>query len=427
MISLVAPIFALLSGVGFVLLGTGLLNTLLALRGVSEGFSSVELGIIMSSYFAGYLVGTMVSTRIISRAGYIRAFAFSAALLAASVLLHSLWVNPLAWIVLRVITGVAVVTLYTTIESWLNRHSTSENRGKVFSIYMGVNLGALALTQQFILIAPIEGTTLFIISALLVILALLPVTLTRLTQPQVPKQIKISLRATARVAPLATVASGISGLAMGAFWGMLAVFASRLEMDRIGVAGFMTMAILGGAVLQMPIGRWSDKQDRRQVMFYVSLLAVASGLLLAVFSLLASGVWALMAAAIFIYGGFAFAIYPISVAHLVDHTEPDDVLAACASALLVHGACAAIGPALAGQFMTLWGPIALPLYFMATHLLLALLIYMELRSPFILLRKGAHLAHFIPMLRTTPVAMEMYPEAEEVQEEDPPENHSAAT
>ena len=144
MLSLIAPISSLLSGVALLLLGNGLLNTLLTLRGVAEGYSTTMLGLIMSGYFVGFLLGTWLATPLVRRIGHIRAFACCAALAAIAALLHLLLIDPWVWLLLRVLYGLALVTLYMVIESWLNAKAPNDKRGQVFAIYMAVNLGALA-------------------------------------------------------------------------------------------------------------------------------------------------------------------------------------------------------------------------------------------------------------------------------------------
>src|SRR5690554_1025561 len=177
--SLIAPISSLLAGVALLLLGHGLLNTLLTLRGVAEGYSTGMIGLLMSGYFAGFLVGTWLAPSLIRRIGHIRTFSFYAALAATVVLLHVMVVNPWVWLVLRVMYGVALVTLYMVIESWLNAQVNGEKRGQVFAIYMAVNLGALAAAQQLLsLDSPMEFT-LFALATMLIGGAMMPITLTR--------------------------------------------------------------------------------------------------------------------------------------------------------------------------------------------------------------------------------------------------------
>jgi MFS family permease len=303
--SLIAPISSLLGGVALLLLGNGLLNTLLTLRGVAEGYSTSMLGLIMSGYFVGFLLGTWLAIPLVRRVGHIRAFAFCAALAAITALLHVLIVNPWVWLGLRVLYGLALVSLYMVIESWLNAQVPNDKRGQVFAVYMAVNLGALAAAQQLLNLASPSDFVLFVLAAMLISAALMPITLTRQIQPSVPDTLHTNLRQIAGIAPLALAAAGLSGLALGAFWGMAPVYASLNGFDATGVGLLMSSTILGGALLQWPIGIYSDKHDRRLVLFWVVALAVAVAVLM---SLLPAG--RLLLGLMFIWGGLAFAIYP---------------------------------------------------------------------------------------------------------------------
>jgi MFS family permease len=185
MLALVRPVFSLFAGVSLLLLGSGLLNTLLAIRGNLEGFSDEVMGFIMSGYFFGFFVGTFLALPVIRRVGHIRAFAMFAAIGSVSVLLHDIFPTPWAWGGLRVLTGIALVVLYTVVESWLNAQTPANFRGQVFAIYMVVNLAALALAQQFLQLAPASSYLLFVLAAILVTLSLVPVTGTRFSPPEV--------------------------------------------------------------------------------------------------------------------------------------------------------------------------------------------------------------------------------------------------
>lgn len=411
MLPLIIPITALLSGVALLLLGTGLLNTLLALRGAHEGYSDSLMGLIMAGYFVGFFIGTFLALPLIRRMGHIRAFAFCAALVACSILLHVLVVDPVAWGLCRILTGTALVILYTAIESWLNAQTPSERRGQVFAVYMVVNLVALAAAQQFLQFGSALEFNLYALAAILVCMSLLPVTWTRVRQPEVQNVRRLPLKALYQAAPVALAGALLSGLAMGAFWGMGAVFANRSGLDASGVAIFMTCAILGGAVLQYPLGRYSDRIDRRRVLAAVAGLASVAAILMALLSSTYSG----MLISIAIYGGLAFCVYPLTVAHLIDHLEPQDILPGGSGLLLVHGVGAATGPALAGWLMDHIGPVALPLWFAAMQGLLLAAAVWNLREKAV--DETETPATFVPMVRTTPVVLEMLPEDMENPEE----------
>ncbi len=407
----IAPIGSLLSGVALLLLGNGLLNTLLTLRGVAEGYSSGLLGLLMSGYFVGYLLGTWLTVPLIRRVGHIRTFACCAAVCAIIALLHLILVNPWIWMVLRVLYGIALVTLYMVIESWLNAQVANDSRGRVFALYMAVNLGALALAQQLLNLASPLEFLLFTLASILICAALVPITLTRQMQPTLPDTPHTQLRELLKIAPLSVVAAGLSGLALGAFWGLTPVYASRIGMDTTGVGLLMGTTILGGALLQWPIGRFSDTHDRAKVMLCIVFLAA---LLALAISQLPSG--PLLLGAFFLWGGLAFSIYSIAVARMVDQLHPDEILSGSSGLLLVNGLGSALGPLLAGQAMYQLGPRGLPLYCALVLGLLALYIAHRLRRVSDILSEPH--AHFTPMLRTSHTVLELMPEAEPVAEPD---------
>ena len=406
--SLIAPISSLLGGVALLLLGNGLLNTLLTLRGVAEGYSTSMLGLIMSGYFVGFLLGTWLAIPLVHRVGHIRAFAFCAALAAITALLHVLIVDPWVWLGLRVLYGLALVSLYMVIESWLNAQVPNDKRGQVFAVYMAVNLGALAAAQQLLNLASPNDFVLFVLAAMLISAALI--------QPSVPDTLHTNLRQIVGIAPLALAAAGLSGLALGAFWGMAPVYASLNGFDATGVGLLMSSTILGGALLQWPIGIYSDKHDRRLVLFWVVALAVVVAVLM---SLLPAG--RLLLGLMFIWGGLAFAIYPIAVAQLIDQLHSDEILAGSSSLLMVNGIGSVCGPLLAGLLMQHLGAQALPLYFAATLGLLAAYTLYRLRHVSDLVSAPA--GHFMPMLRTSHTVLELMPDAPATDAPDPIDSH----
>lgn len=411
MFATIIPLSALFSGVAVLLLGSGLLGTLLGVRGTVEGFDDQVLGLVMSGYFLGFFLGTYFAPALIRRMGHIRAFAFFAAVFACIALLHPIWVDPLAWGLMRVGTGIAVVGLYTVIESWLNATADGAQRGRVFAIYMAINLLALALGQQLLRLAPVESFALFSMVAILVCVAMLPVTATRMAQPPMHEARRLGARRLFQVAPAAAAGALFSGLVIGTFWGLGPVYARRLGLEIDQLAIFMSITIVGGALLQWPIGRFSDSADRRWTLASVCLgAALVAGL-----AMLLSGMGTrLLYATFFLYGGLSFAIYPVAVAHIIDHVEASDVLPACATVLLLHGVGAALGPALAGYFMAEFGPRAFPGVLALLNLAAGGYVLARL---FRRRREVSGDAQFHPMLRTSPMAMEMLPEADAAQAE----------
>ena len=235
-------------------------------------------------------------------------------------------------IALRVLTGTALVALYTIIESWLNSQAPREQRGRIFAIYMMVNLGALALAQQLLRLDEATAFTLFAVSAVLVCLAVMPVSATAWSSRS-RAAAHFSLRLLMRAAPLAVAGGLLSGLAMGAFWGMGAVYAGtdrscrrrRGPVHERGDPRRRPAAMAAGRIFRP--ARPTPRAGRGG-----TAAALAAGLLAASSF---AGYWAIGAVAI--YGGLAFAIYPIAVALLVDHLAADDLLTGSSGLLLVHG------------------------------------------------------------------------------------------
>lgn len=396
----------LMLGVGLLLLGTGLLNTLLAVRAQLSGMGSTLLGLVMSAYFVGFILGTYLSPRMIRRVGHIRSFAICAAVAASAVILHAIHVDPALWMLLRALTGMSLVGLYAVIESWLAAHAQGSERGRVFALYMVVNLLALAAGQFLILVAPLESFVLFGLIAILINCSLIPIALTRLEQPPLPLSPHLRVRYMMQAAPSATAGALGSGLAMGAFWGMAAAYAQSLGGNAESVAVFMSVAILGGAAFQWPLGRLSDGQDRRETLRSITLAAAGTALACG-----ALGQWwpGSVTVMMFLYGGLVFAVYPIAMAHLSDRLKADELLEGAGVLLLLHGIGAAFGPTLAGVTMNLMGPGGLFAYFLVCWLLLGAFLHWRLvrdreQTPV------GHLGAFVPMLRTSPVVLALLTE-----------------
>lgn len=405
--SIVLPLFSLFLGTALLLTGIGLLGTQVGVEAARAGYSGSLIGLIMAAYFFGYLLGTRWVPRIVQRVGHIRSFAALAALTAAVSVAHALWMHPLWWTLLRALTGIGMVGLYLVVESWLNHESPPAYRGRVFGLYMAITLVSMALGQFLILLGEEQAFVAFGVASILFSLAVLPVAVTRHPQPVVTPSPATELRELWRRVPLPISGALLAGLATGAFWGMGAVFAQRIGFDRVEIASFMAAVILGGALLQRPIGHWSDGTDRRLVLGKVSWLTAAMALTVMLSVQLNGPPWTLWLGA-FVFGGLSFTVYPLCVAHLNDQLDAAEVLEATRSVLWVFGAGALLGPLVAGALMQASGPSQLFGFFALVYLPLGLLASRDLRrqAPPPL----AEQTHFEPMVRTTPEVLEMHPE-----------------
>ena len=366
--SLLLPLASLLSGVGMLVVGTGLMFSAIGAQAGLVNFSGLVTGLIMSAYFAGFIFGTFACPAIIRRVGHIRAFAAMASIASCLPLLHVLWIGPWFWGFLRFVTGVCLVGLYIVVESWLNVVASSDQRGKVFAAYMAVSGVSMALGQWLILFGDRFGFVPFALVSMLFSFALVPITLTPVSEPEPIEAPKFGLIALFTISPIGVIGAVGSGLLSGAFYSLGHVFGQGVGFSERGIATFMAATILGGAVMQWPVGHLSDRFDRRWVLFWVCLACAcvaATGFYLArqyEESLIYLGI---------LYGGLAFTVYGISVAHVNDLIDPAKVLEVAGGLLLLHGVGATAGPTLAGVLMDFMGAESLMLYFAAVLALLA--------------------------------------------------------
>jgi len=407
MLRVVVSLFSLLLGVATLLVGMGALGTLLGVRAGIEHFGAPVTGVVMGAYFLGFIVGSYVCPPLLQRVGHIRAFAVMAAITTAVALLHGLVVHPVSWFALRIVNGACMMGLYMSVESWLNAITPNERRGQVFAVYMATTFVAMGGGQYLLLTGDITTLQPFALAAIFLSLGLVPIALTRIGQPTPVTVPRLGLKHLFAMAPLGVVGALCAGLTTGAFWGMGPLFAQRIGLAPAGIAAFMSAAIFGGAMLQWPIGRLSDNSDRRLVLAVVCLGGVVAALM--TYAMIQVIPEALYVAA-FIYGGFAFTIYSLCVAHTNDHMGRDQVLEASRGLLLLHGVGAVVGPALAGVLMEQLGPGSLPFYFAVVLTLLGI---------YALVRSRAHIPvipaePFKPMAGTTSqVVLEMDTRAEE--------------
>jgi MFS family permease len=367
-----APVAALLLSVSILLAGQGLQGTLLPVRASLEAFPTLAIGIMGAAYFLGFTLGCLRGGELVKRVGHVRVFLAMTALASAAPLVHGLVLHPVAWGLLRALTGFCFAVLYIVIESWLNERSTNENRGIVFSVYVMITLTVLAAGQMMTLLYDPAGLELFLIASVLVSLGAIPVALSLSPSPEQPTGVELDMRRLYRISPAGSVGCLTVGLANGAFWSLAPVFTAGISSDTSLAAWFMTSAVVGGALSQWPLGVISDKFGRRKVILGASLFGVGIAAAIVV-SGNQMGFWFvnLLGAG---WGAVAFPLYAISVAHANDYAEPENYVMVSSGLLLMYGIGAIIGPFIASAFMSSVGAIGLFAFAAIVHILLAIFV-----------------------------------------------------
>jgi len=327
-------------GLALIMVGNGLQGTLLGVRASMEGFDAATIGFIMSLYYLGFLGGSIYVPKLVSGVGHIRVFTALASLASTTVLLHGVYPEPWFWAVIRIFTGFSYAGLYIVVESWLNNMSTNKTRGKIFGLYQVIGFGGMVIGQFFLNVADPGTITLFIITSILVSIALLPISLSSRPAPSFDEPDTLSLKRLYVISPLGLNGAFAMGVGTGVIFGIGAVYAKEIGMTLPQISTFMALYILGGVAAQIPVGWLSDRFDRRFVLIATTFLAG----IVAIMCYFASGHPYLLNFLFFFFGGLSLSLYGLSMAHINDHLTPRQYVGASASAILVNGAGAAIGP-----------------------------------------------------------------------------------
>ena len=337
------------------MLGAGLQGTLLGLRATLEGFPTPVTGIIMSCYYVGYLLGTSAAPRMIRQIGHIRVFAALAALASATILVQAAFVQSFIWAVMRFSTGVCLAGIYVVAESWLNDRASKTNRGRLLAVYMLVLYVGLGVAQFLLLLADPATATPFMLVSVLISLSMVPIAVSaqQVPEPAIPKKVRYS--ELYRNSPLGVVAVSASGMISAIIFAMGPVYARLSGLGNRGIATFMAVSILSAVLTQYPVGRLSDRTDRRTIIAAVCTLATLVAGCIVMFSHMPRPLFLLLSGS---FSGFALTLYSLSVSHVNDKLEPSQMVAASSALLRLNGGAAAVGPVLAGSLMAAFGPVA---------------------------------------------------------------------
>ena len=260
------PLAGLFASTFLMMTATGLTNILLPLRAGLEGWSPITVGWMGSFYSACFVAGCIIVPRLVLRVGHVRVFSVLASLLCISLLVHSMIVSVPMWLFARGIGGFALAGAYMVAESWLNEQATNETRGSVFSIYMVINTVGL-MAGQFLLITGDPSTTWpFILAALLYSMAVIPTGLTSAISPQPLTEVRLNLKRLIANSPVAMLGAFVMGSVFGAWAFQSPIYGSLAGLNEAGIATLLAIAMIGGAIGQLPIGWLSDRMDRRVVM-----------------------------------------------------------------------------------------------------------------------------------------------------------------
>ena len=412
--------WALFLGMGLIMVAHGYQSSLLGVRAVFEEFSLTSTGFMMSGYFVGYFIGAKTVPNIISSVGHIRVFAAFASIASLAVLMHSVFINPFTWFLLRVITGFSMVVIYTVAESWLNDRSSNKNRGKVLSVYMIVLYGSIGIGMFLLNFSKPENFQPFILISVILSFALIPILLTKRKPPNFKKIQAMSLSELYKTSPLGMVGALLYGTTQSALFMLLAVYAASMNFTILEISFVTFLLGISGAISQYPIGYFSDKLDRRLVLIY-STFGAALFALCAIYSsssmhfLSAYGVnkiWFYIFLTLFAF--CSLPMFSLILAHTNDSINKERFVAAGAGLQFVFGMGAMSGPFLCSLLMDFVGPNGFFVFHIFFHLLIG--IFGIYRMKIRIVDENPDV-QFVPVPQTiTPVGLELNPITEHIEE-----------
>jgi MFS family permease len=360
--------WALFTGFGLIMLAHALQGTLLNVNAVFFNFSNFEIGYVFSGYFIGYLFSSIQCPKLIKNVGHIRVFAAFASLGSIAILLHWIIINPIAWLIFRMITGFSFAAIYIVCESWLNDRADNKSRGQLIGFYMIVLYFSTSAGGMLVNLRATTDAHLFILTSLLISLALVPILLTKKPAPDFSTPKFLSLKELYTKSPMAFVGSFSIGMVYSALFGLMGVFGAKIGLSifQISILVFVNMFV--GAIFQYPVGKISDKYDRRTILLSLNLIAIAS---LIFIYLLGSLSFNLLLVFIGIHSAVSLPYYAVVISHMNDFLEKDEIVSGSSTLTLVNALGMVMGPMLASGFMAYFGAYGYFLYMIVIYCLVA--------------------------------------------------------
>lgn len=367
---------ALFLSITFLQLSSGAIAPLDALSGLKIGFSETQIGLLGSAHFFGFFIGCWWAPRLLGSVGHARGFAAFAAFGAIGAIAHPMLIDPTAWAVMRVMTGLCVAGCYTIIEAWMQAKVTNDSRGRVMGTYRVVDIGASSLAQLMIGFLEPAAFVSYNLLAILCCACLLPLTLTQARQPETPEAPRLHPIRTALVSPLGVAGVLVAGLTASSFRMVSPIYGSEIGLTATQIGSLLATALVGGALAQFPAGWLADRFDRRWVLIGLSAAAMAVCAGLTFLAETNTHVFVLT----FAFGATTWPIFSVSTAHTNDFTAPDEVVEVNASLMFHYGLGAIASPLIASALIAGYGAPALFAFITVAHLALVVFGFARMRA-----------------------------------------------
>lgn len=342
-----------------VMLGNGFFTTYTSLRFSAEGYPNYVIGILGAAYYLGMMLGALYVERLISRIGHIRSFVIMASINSVVIVIQALYIGPVSWVFYRALTGFCTSGFFIAIESWLLLSSGVKSRGSLLSLYMLTLYLAQGFGQFILNASPVINLLPFAITIILSSLSVIPVSMMKSSGPVVLDHSITNVFHIIKRSPLGPIGCFVSGLIMSSFYGLAPIFAKKINLSLLQISQIMGLTIMGGLLLQWPLGHLSDIFNRRKVIIGVSFC-----LMIVTFFLYYSHHlhYYVLLGLMVLFGGISFTLYPLSITYTCDHFSEKKMIGITCALLLIYGVGCIVGPLISPVFMSYFGPSGLFLY-----------------------------------------------------------------
>ncbi|HVP83144.1 MAG TPA: MFS transporter [Rhizomicrobium sp.] len=345
-------VWLVIATAGIIQTANALQTDLLGVRAGLEAFPAWALGVIMACYYIGYSAGPLASHSIVARFGHVVTIIVFTLVAGLVIYTHGVEVTVVAWSVLRIASGFALAIVFVGYESWINERADNRVRGRVFGLYLVSQMTGMTFAQVLLNVSDPKGIGLFELSAILFIAAAIPIWFARDKAPAKAPPVPFSIFALARLSPMGAAATVLSGVSWSIVFTFGPSYAQRADFSISEISLYMGMAMVGGALMQFPLGWISDAIGRRATIFFMSLGGTASSLL---------GFYLHALPHIYQYipfaliGALVLPLYGLAAAHTNDRIESRHRVAAAASLVLLFGLGSIFGPLIVGSVITAMG------------------------------------------------------------------------
>ena len=343
------------------ILGNGFFTTFVSVRLDLAGTSDVMIGFITASFYAGVLLASIRAPFWIARFGHLRLWIALCAVNSVLILIHAVWIDPFFWLLLRFLSGLTMGGFFVVIESWFLLLSPSSKRSLVLSIYILVYYVATSAGQLFLKFCDPFSLTPYYLSSVLSALAIVPCIICSLQIPTYDNSQQFSLLGIIRASFKGFFGGFISGMLLACVYGLAPIYGQKTGLSVSEIGTMMAVIVFGGLSLQLPLGKWADLSNRRRIMIFACFASALFSALIAVFGTIP---WGAQLILLWFFGGFSFALYPLSMAFTCEKTPNHQIVAITGGFNLIYGLGAVVGPLLAPLFMTWLGACGL-FYFIA--------------------------------------------------------------